>query len=968
MQPLEFLAAVLPSSGVYCVAEFNTKKKEHIFVSTIADMEPAIDKLLGEGRDVYFALANFKNTDSREASNAKSMKALFMDIDLICKGKVMYETKKDAEIAFKTFMVNTEMASLGAPYIVSSGGGFHIYWPFDEDVSIDQWKPVAENFKRLCQQEGLKIDMTCTADAARVLRVPGTKNFKHDNPKNVKLIQVGGTFTLFALDSHIKSKLKTVTYEETLASLPGKKPKAASTASLKLLAENNETLFNNIVEKTKAGTGCAQLAHYIENASDDGMEPLWRGWLSIAQKCEDGGKAAVWLSELHPYTPDRMAQKLREIKGPYPCVKFDSENPGICTGCPHFGKITNPLALGRQLVTETEAKEIIIEPQTPAPNELSEAPLAQPITIQRPAAPRGFSYGKNGAIFKETKTEDADGNEISKQSMVLPFSLFVVNLLKLENEHIVHMLALRPEGTAEIMLPQKAVVSSVETVKCLAEQNIIASYGQGNDKNLFDYVRACVEEASISKRAIAVPDHYGWQSDDTFVFNERVYRPGLEPLHIPMRGLININKACVPTGALADWQKIINMLVAKKLYEVLTFCLVGFGAPLMRYSKFAGVTFHLGSTATGTGKTLSLELAGSVWGHPSRYRISNSTSDVAMKQRAGMLYSMPLISDEITSKNRNDFEWVAQFIFDMSEGIGKSRMEAGADKERENKTYWHSMALLSSNTHIMDYLTGARKHTSEGETRRVLELTLEKKLSWEPHELETLELLKESYGVAGHVYAQYLVDHADELPNFYRKVRKNVKAEFGFIDDERFWIAGCTCLVAGALLADKAGIAKFPMEGIIGVLKGMVQNAKAMVMDNVRTAEDVLNSYTREYYGKMVVVKALEGALAASIGEDGVIDQSITRSEIFGRVEHNVTPGHVDYYLEEQLLKKYCSSMSFGYSDFKKQLEALYNITYLKKDLMSKTKGPQMRVNAMKISRRVTPDEETANPISLVAA
>ena len=126
MQPLDFLAAVLPSSGVYCVAEFNTKKKEHIFVNDIVDMEPAINKLLGEGRDVYFALANFKEADSREASNAKSMKALFMDIDLICKGKVMYETKKDAEIAFKTFMANTDMASLGAPYIVSSGGGFQI--------------------------------------------------------------------------------------------------------------------------------------------------------------------------------------------------------------------------------------------------------------------------------------------------------------------------------------------------------------------------------------------------------------------------------------------------------------------------------------------------------------------------------------------------------------------------------------------------------------------------------------------------------------------------------------------------------------------------------------------------------------------------------------------------------------------------------------------------------------------------
>ena len=67
-------------------------------------------------------------------------------------------------------------------------------------------------------------------------------------------------------------------------------------------------------------------------------------------------------------------------------------------------------------------------------------------------------------------------------------------------------------------------------------------------------------------------------------------------------------------------------------------------------------------------------------------------------------------------------------------------------------------------------------------------------------------------------------------------------------------------------------------------------------------------------------------------------------------------------------VKKYCSGMSFGYSDFKKQLEAAYNITYLKKDLMSKTKGPQMRVNALCISRMVDNDEETVDTLSLAAA
>jgi len=42
------------------------------------------------------------------------------------------------------------------------------------------------------------------------------------------------------------------------------------------------------------------------------------------------------------------------------------------------------------------------------------------------------------------------------------------------------------------LLPQRAVVSKDETVKALASQNIIASFGSGNDKNLFEYVRACV--------------------------------------------------------------------------------------------------------------------------------------------------------------------------------------------------------------------------------------------------------------------------------------------------------------------------------------------------------------------------------------------------------------------------------------------------------------------------------------------
>ena len=948
MQPLEFLAAVLPSSGVYCAAEFTSPKKEHVFVNNLQEILDAGQKFVDTNRDAYFALSSFKEAGSRTAENARLVKSLYMDLDL--GGEKAYADKKEAIAAFENFMSTTGMDELGQPFVVSSGGGFHVYWPLDEEVEIAQWKPMAENFKRLCRQENLVIDWNCTADAARVLRIPGTFNYKKENPRSVKiLVEADRTFSLFALDSFIKSKLKAPTYEASTVNLPGQRPKSPANATTKKLIAESSTYFKHILKKTQDGKGCGQLAYYIENATNDGMEPLWRGMLSLAQKCDDGAKAVVWLSQLHPYEPERMTQKLREIKGPYPCLKLDSENPGICTECPHFGKITNPLALGRHIETDTQPKQIEL---TPAPT----APVAPaPTVVQRPAPPKGFSYGKGGAIFRDTQMEDADGQTVTKQVMVLPYSLFVVNILQLDGEHIVHMLALRPEGSVEITLNQRAVVSKDETLKTLAEQNILAA-GGWNDKNLFEYVRSCVEEASLAQQAIIVPTSYGWQENGSFVYNERIYSQSSIPRHVPMRALANLNRVCMPTGSIQNWQRVINMLTNKGLYEILSLSLVGFGAPLMRFTGYDGVTFHIGSTESGTGKSLTLELAASVWGHPTKYRVSKSTSDVAMQQRLGLLNSLPLISDEITNKNRKDFEWIPGFIFDVSEGQGKERMESGANKERENTTYWKSMALLSSNTHVMDYLTGARKHSSEGEIRRVLEQTMTDVIRWESEEIAALQLLKTNYGVAGQLYTQYLVDNPEEVQKVMASVHTELKNKLSFQDDERYWHAGCTSLVAGAVLADKAGVVRYPIERIINVLRNMVDKARELIDSNVRTAEDVLNSYVREFYGKFVVVKALEGGLAASIGETGLIDQTITRSEIFGRVEHGVTPGHVDFYIEEQLLKKHCSDRSFGYSDFKKQLEAAYHVTYNKKDLMAKTKGPPMRVNAMKISRKIEED------------
>jgi len=972
MTPLEFLAVVLPSpaSGVYCAAGFSTNKKKHTFVEDLADIYPTVDSWVEEQKDVYFALATFETAGKRTAENARFMKALFIDMD-------GYASKKQAALALNAFLAETGLIELGTPWLVSSGGGLHCYWPLTEDTDVAVWKPTAENFKRLCKQQKISIDMTVTADAARVLRIPETWNFKRNDdgswkygePQRVKLLAEGSTFDFDTISSVIASKLSSTGPVPAVSALglPGKRPTAAPTVPATMagakLFENSDTKFSSIFRKTKSGEGCAQLRHFIENAEDEGMEPLWRGWLSIAQKCSDGERAAIWLSGLHPYGEERMREKQAQIKGPYPCVKFESENPGGCAGCQHFGKITNPLALGREIVVDTEEKEIEIVIPSLSP---SVAPEVK--KLLRPTPPRGFGYGSKGGVFLEKSVEDADGNTSKKQVLLVPYDLFVVDILNNNGEHIVHMLALRPEGPVTITIPQRAVVSRDETVKALAQQNIIASFGAGNDKNLFEYVRACVEQASTGKAAVKVPSNYGWQEDDTYVFAGKIYSKSAPPVSVPMPGLENIIASTKPTGTIEAWRAFVNLLIHKKMYAHLAVMLAGAGAPLMRFTGIYGMTYHCGSTESGTGKTMALEAAASVWGHPTHYRTGKGTSPVAMQQRLGLLSSNPLITDEITSKNRNNFEWFPEFLLDMTEGRGKERMESGSNKERLNLSTWMTVAIMSSNTHAVDMLTGGRTHASEGELRRLLEFIMDQPLMWEAHEIEIVKSLQHNYAVAGHLMVEYMAKNIDTLKTMVPEVVENMYKEFNATNDERFWMAGMATLVSAGILFSKehAGIVDIPMGKIIELLHGIVTGMRNSIRGNARSAEDVLNTYTRDHYGSFIVIRHVDGnRVLAELGSGREVDDSTTRSRIMGRIEHGATPGYIDYFIEQSMLKACCANMSFGYADFKRQLGDMFKVTEIaKKDMTAKTRGPQMRVAVLKISRLVTEkDHALLNPV-----
>lgn len=913
MEPLDFLRLVLPSPGhgSYCACELS-QRKEHFFADTIEALLPHFERWVNNKADAYFALATFRE-ERRLAANAVAIKSLFLDMD-------GYETVTEATGALDEFLAKTGLDSLGTPVVLISGGGLHAYWPFTEELDIETWKPLAENFKRLCKQELLKIDFTVTADAARVLRVPGSYNFKpkYPTPRKVRVIVPGsGRFSPTELADAILAKLQTPGYEQQspaqVIDLPGARPAAAAASAVQMFA-NTATRFKIIMMKTAEGRGCEQLAYYADHAAEDGMEPLWRGLLSIAKTCDDGSKAAGYLTQLHPYTPERLRQKWAEIKGPYPCRKFDSENPGVCPGCQHWGKITNPLALGREIMTTTEETEVSV-PLTPTSDV---GPEEAKYLVPEP--PRGYEYGKHGGVYRLGEEDPETGQTVKIQ--LLSYTLYVMEMLHTQDGHVIHLVALRRDGPRLFTIPAEAIATRDATIKALAKESVMAEFG-GNDKALYEYVRAAVGNMA-SGSALKVPHHYGWQPDGTFAFAGVVFKKGAEPVKVPMPDLQNIVSSTMPKGSLDNWRAYFHMLIAKRMYKHLAVFLAGCAAPLMRYTDFAGMTVHCCSTHSGTGKSLSLNAVSSVWGSPKTYKIGKGTSPVAMQHHLGLLNSVPLVVDEVTENTRKDPEWFANFLLAMTEGKGKERMESGSNRERLNLSTWSSVAVMSSNTHAQDFLTTGRKHSAEGELLRLIEFKMDDVLNWTPSERAHMTTLEHNYGVAGYRMAQHLVDNEERLRPMVQEATARIRGAFEMTDDERHWLALIGASVTMAQLLKEAGVLALPLKEILGAFKEAVDGMRTDIEGSKRTVEDVLWEYIQSNYGQMIVIKKQDAVPHLSdfkLARE--VDLSLTRSTIMGRVDIDANPGWTDFYLPNNLLRKHCADRNFAYHDFIAQVTKL---------------------------------------------
>ena len=916
MEPRVFLEKALSENGYYCVfaAKSAENKRTQKFYTSISAVVDAAQSLDAQGFDAYFALATFEEAGSRKVSNVKQLKSFFLDLD--CGPSKDYPSQSEALDALRMFCTAT---NLPKPFMLNSGRGVHAYWFLDEPISYDDWLPVAEKLKALCATHNLLADPAVTSDAARVLRIPGTHNHKDSPPSLVR--QFG-----MSVPEPVSLEVFSNTLGMDMMPPPRKYIPAGANAVMDMLMGNKTSVFLDILNKTRRGAGCAQLAAIMKKQAEV-SEPLWRAGLSIAKFCEDGDKAAHLMSKNHPqYTPIETVKKMDLIKGPYRCATFDEYAPDICTGCPHWGKIKSPISLGQKVLEATE--EVVVEaPSATLPN----APLKS-YTI--PTYPTPYFRGANGGVYSRKTLPDGTVDEVP----VYHNDLYVVRRISDPEvgESILMRLHLPKDGVREFTIPLTSVTSRDEFRKQMSMQGVAVP----RVEELMKYTLDWVNELQSKDEADEAHKQFGWVGSgfDSFVLgNQHIFENDID-FNPPSSQTLSLFPIFEPKGTMEQWRK--NMDFYNKDGFELHQYVVGtaFGSILMQDSPFHCATLHLHSKESGIGKTTAMIVGSSLWGNPDELVMDQNTTLNFRMHRGEIYHNLPFYIDEITEMKPYE---VSQLAYSMSSGKQKGRLAGSANAERYRGDPWKFLAVTTGNVSVIERVS-AYKAMPEAESQRIMEVKVDK-LFHKSSDTMTQEAFLDSvcnnYGHAGPIFVQHVIQNKDSIRSLTDSIKEKVISAAGLTSKNRFWTAHVSYTLAGLILAKRLGFHDYDIQKVFKFAIWMLKLNQNAVSDMSLSAQDILNDYINEHWNNVLWIKSTDDLRKGQGGplDSLIVPEASPRGKLVARYETDIKRA----YLLPKPLRDWCVDQQINYGSLLQDLTEQMNAKKIKIRL---SKGTHMQL------------------------
>ena len=919
MQAKEFLESVLGSDGFYCTVGLKGPKDNVTRVQRLFDnLDDAVDEVFrldAQGFNAYHAQATFETDKNRKQENAKYLKSFYLDIDCGDGPKKDFPTQAEALVALKSFC---KAIALPKPTIVNSGYGLHIYWILTEQVPADEWLAAAKRFKQVVNKQGMKCDQTSTSDSARILRTPGTHNYKNGTPRVVTVV------------GEVAAPIRFEDFKDIIGAIPkpegNAKAKAEYDPLTQNLISNYQHKFKTILIKSGQGKGCAQILK-IATEQPTMPEPLWRAGLSIAAHCMDRDIAIHKISDKHPqYSSEETIEKADKIHGPYTCETFNTLNPGVCEDCQHWRQIKSPIVLGREIkeAEETEEVEDDIVVKSAASHSI-------------PKYPFPYFRGANGGIYRRDKDKDGDPKEI----LVYHNDLYVVRRIRdpEAGESVMMRLHLPKDGVRDFTVALTAVTSRDEFRKVMSLNGVAVI----NPEHLMHYTTSWVNQLQNTAVAYEARRQFGWVGDkenplQSFVvgaieiFPDRV---DISPPSVSTAGLVPLFE---PQGTLEKWKELAEVW-NKPEYVLHQFMFsVGFGSLLMELTAHNGGTFHF-TGKSGKGKSTGLYLAASLWGDPMRVVLDDKDTFNSKMNRAEVYKNLAFLLDEMTNTSPTD---LSTYAYAMPSGSQKNRMSSSGNKERYRGKPWKLLAASTGNTSMIQRI-GLYKSLPKAEALRIIEIRVPDNLANLTKEEQDnfYAGIQNNFGHAGPVFVQYMLNNVEECKKVLAFVRRKIDEAANLQADERFWSSMCACTIAGVVIARKAGLINYDVATLTQFILGELAKSKENNFDFDLNAEQLLSDYMAENYNNILRIKSTDDARKQSTGLDHLILPDATpRMSLVARYEYDIKK----LYLLPKPFKLWCVKQQIDYSNI---LDALKSgRTKAKKEKIRLGRGTHMNMPA----------------------
>lgn len=907
MADTKLLSEVLSDKGWYCVVGLKTgSHPKQIFFETLEEVEAEVTSLVDKEYNAYFACAKYDKKGRRDRDNAKYFKSFWLDLD--CGDTKHYSTQQEALEDLHEFCLELK---LPAPTTVNSGRGIHAYWILTQDISREEWKPVAETLKALCVKHDLIADAAVTADEARILRVPGTLNFKDNPPLPVDVIHHGQPIDFFEFTSKL-GPIKDLG--------PTGDKQQLNELTLALMG-NQEHRFKTIMLKTMNDVGCAQLKHIVEN-QDSIEEPLWRAGLSIAAYCADKNVAIHRMSENHPdYSYNGTENKVNEIKGPYTCDKFAGLNPGLCDKCPNKGKVKSPIVLGREFLAASEEDNVV---------EIAVAPEEPPVVYQIPPYPNPYFRGKNGGVYRADDSEDPE--------LVYEHDLYVLKRMQDPNRGVVVLIRLHlpRDGIKEFAVPNTDILALEKCKEMLAFHGVIGHKKQM--EKIANYIITFIKELTFKSEIEIMRTQFGWADNDKkFILGDKEISADGVRYSPPSFMTSAISSLMEPVGTLEEWKSVVNTYNMPGFEPHAFGFFTAFGSPLLKHLKQNGAIINMINNASGTGKTTVIKAMHSVWGHPEEIMLMWKDTQNVIMHRLGVLGNVPAGIDEVTKMNPDIF---SDTLYMISQGRGKNRMRSQTNEERVNLARWALICLCSSNASFTDKLRGI-KSTPDGELMRLIEYELPVSGNLSKAEADAIfPKLYDNYGHAGLIYAKWLIGNLEEAVDIVRKVQEKIDLAVKFTSRERFWSAVAACNIAGAYIAKKLGLHDIDVGRVLNWTIGMLRGLRLEIRPPSDDKTSVIGEYINENTNSMAIVN---GELDKRTNVEALPILEPKNGKLLIRME----PDTRKLYITVKHFRQYCAENQITLKDLLTSMAAdgIY-IGTQKKRMAKGTKIPSPAVDA----------------------